>query len=76
VSRAQRTKATDGAARITAMWEEAASRAAATYASDPRALAVGAGLMRAHLLWGRAMQLAWEATWAPVEALAGAAGDR
>jgi hypothetical protein len=31
---------------------------------------LGSGLLRAQLLWGRAAQTAWQAAWAPVDALA------
>jgi len=50
-------------------WQRAAAYSMAAAARDPRVMQLGAGLLRSHLLWGRAMQSAWLAAWAPVDAL-------
>ena len=51
-------------------WQRAAADQMAAAARDPRVMKLGSGLLRAHLLWGRAVQTAWQAAWAPVDALA------
>ena len=51
-------------------WQRAAADSMAAAARDPRVMRLGAGLLRSHLLWGRALQSAWQASWAPIDALA------
>lgn len=50
-------------------WQRAAAESMAAAARDPRVMQLGAGLLRSQLLWGRAMQSAWQAAWAPLDAL-------
>jgi hypothetical protein len=49
--------------------KRAASDSMAPPPRDPRVMQLGAGLLRSQLLWGRAMQTAWQAAWAPLDAL-------
>ena len=51
-------------------WQRAAADSMAAAARDPRMMRLGSGLLRAQLLWERAAQTAWQAAWAPVDALA------
>jgi hypothetical protein len=57
----------DGGAfqRLFAVWEKSAAAMADGAARHPKVLELGAGLMRAHLAWVRAMQATVEA-WAPL----------
>jgi len=49
-------------------WERTAAKMAEAVVRDPRTLDLGSRLLRAHLLWRRAADLAWQATWAPFRA--------
>ena len=51
-------------------WQRAAADSMAAAARDPRVMRLGAGLLRSQLLWGRALQNAWQASWAPIDAFA------
>lgn len=62
------------AERIHRAFERSAAEAAEELARDPQLLALGAGVLRAQLLWTRSIGLAFEAAMAPFEALAAAAG--
>ena len=46
-------------------WEKAAAEAAGQLVRDPQVLALGADMLRAHLLWRRAMTTAFEAALTP-----------
>ncbi len=52
-------------------WQRAAADSMTAATRDPRMMKLGAGMLRAQLLWGRAIQTAWQAAWAPIDALAG-----
>jgi hypothetical protein len=56
-------------------WQRMTADSMAAAARDPRMMKLGAGILRAQLLWGRAMQTAWQAAWAPIDALAGRDDD-
>jgi hypothetical protein len=58
-----------------AAWQRAAADSMTAAARDPRLMKLGAGLMRSQLLWGRALQTAWQAAWAPIDALADREGS-
>jgi hypothetical protein len=58
-------------APLVTAWQRAAADSMAAAARDPRLMSLGAGLLRSQLLWARAWQTALQATWAPVDALAG-----
>ena len=51
-------------------WQRAAADSMAAAARDPRLMRLGAGMLRSQLLWGRSAQAAWQAAWAPIDALA------
>ena len=51
-------------------WQRAAADSVTAAARDPRVMKLGAGLMRSQMLWARAAQTAWQAAWAPIDALA------
>ncbi len=57
----------DGGAfgRLFSAWEKSASAMADSASRNPKMLELGAGLMRAHLAWVKAMQATAEA-WAPL----------
>ena len=57
----------DGGAfqRLFSAWEKSAAAMADGASRHPKALELGAGLMRAHLAWVRAFQVTIEA-WAPL----------
>jgi hypothetical protein len=46
-------------------WEGAAADLAAAFVRDPRTLAFGATMLRAHLAWRRAGEALADAIWAP-----------
>jgi hypothetical protein len=52
-------------------WQRLAAESMATATRDARMMRLGAGILRSQLLWGRAIQTAWQAAWAPIDALAG-----
>jgi len=58
---------TDGGAfqRLFAVWEKSAASIADGASRHPKVLELGAGMMRAHLAWVKAMQATVEA-WAPL----------
>ena len=62
--------------RMFAEWEKGAAQAAEAFARDPRTLAMGAGMLRAQMLWARSLSMACEAAWAPFEALTAPDGSR
>ena len=73
--------AKDGSAKnpaeqMLAAWEKTAAEAADGFARDPRTLALGAGMMRAQMLWARSVSLACEAAWAPFEGFTAPDGSR
>jgi hypothetical protein len=51
--------------RLFSVWEKSAAAMADGASRHPKVLELGAGLMRAHLAWVKAMQATVEA-WAPV----------
>ncbi|MDB4967410.1 MAG: hypothetical protein JWN44_3099 [Myxococcales bacterium] len=51
-------------------WQRAAAEMMTAAARDPRLMKLSAGMMRSQLLWGRAFNNAWQASWAPIDALA------
>lgn len=62
--------ANDAFLRVFTAWEKAAGEVSAELARDPQFLAFGASMLRAHLVWRRAAQTAWEAALAPWQSLA------
>jgi hypothetical protein len=50
-------------------WQRAAADSMAAAVRDPRVMQLGSGMLRAQLLWGRAAQSAWQAMWAPIDAM-------
>jgi hypothetical protein len=61
------------AERLYQTFERSMSETAAAWSRDPTSLALGAGLLRAQLLWARSLTTAWEAARAPFDALVAAA---
>ena len=51
--------------RLFSAWEKSAAAMADSASRNPKALELGAGLMRAHLAWVKAVQVSLEA-WAPL----------
>jgi hypothetical protein len=53
--------------RLLAAWERTTAQVAEAVVRDPRMLAVGARVLRSHLLWKRTLDTALDAAWAPFQ---------